>query len=137
MTTRTRARLAAPYFGARREPSKLSDRTALGNHRILADEHGHVTFRYQDSEDRQWHTLTLPALEFLRRFLQHVLPPGFQRVRYYGWLSAAATAKWERLLALLDWRAPAPAPPAPPAPLLCPHCGAPLQLVGKLARAPP
>ena len=117
--------------------SPLRGRTALGNHRILADEHGHVTFRYQDSEDRQWHTLTLLAFEFLRRFLQHILPSGFQRVRYYGWLSGAATAKWERILALLDWRAPAPAPAAPLAPLLCPQCGALLRLVGTLARAPP
>jgi hypothetical protein len=85
-------------------------RTALGNHRILADENGQVTFRYRDSEDGQWHRLTLPAGEFLRRFLQHVLPQGFPRVRYYGWLSAAAKTKWERLLALLDWRAPRPAP---------------------------
>ena len=53
-----------------------------------------------------WHTLTVTAMEFLRRFLQHVLPKGFQRVRHYGWLSPASKAKWERILALLDWKPP-------------------------------
>ena len=69
---------------------------------------GQVTFRYQDSDDAQWHTLTLPAREFVRRFLQHQLPRGFQRVRYYGWLSAAAKTRWERIRALLDWTPPCP-----------------------------
>ena len=123
--------------GALKYLSAYVYRTALGNHRIVADENGQVTFRYQDSENNQWHKLTLPALEFLRRFLQHILPPGFQRVRYYGWLSAAATAKWERIVALLDWAEPAPTPPASKAPPVCPHCGGPLYLVGRLARAPP
>lgn len=81
-------------------------RTALGHQRILRDEHGKITFKYKDSGDRQWHTLTLSATEFLRRFLQHVLPKGFQRVRYYGWLGPAAKARWQRLLALLDWKPP-------------------------------
>ena len=98
---------------------------------------GLITFKYKDSQDKAWHTLTLPALEFLRRFLQHVLPKGFQRVRYYGWLSAAATTRWERILALLDWRAPTPptAPAKPP--ILCPDCGTPLHWLGTFPRGPP
>jgi hypothetical protein len=59
-------------------------RTALGAQRILADDGEHLTFKYQDSQDRQWHTLRLRAREFIRRLLQHVLPKGFPRVRYYG-----------------------------------------------------
>jgi Putative transposase len=47
---------------------------------------GQVSFRYQDSDSGQWRTLTWPALEFIRRFLQHVLPNGFIKVRYYGFL---------------------------------------------------
>ena len=67
-------------------------RTALGSQRILNDQDGQITFKYKDSQDQQWRPLTLSADEFIRRFLQHVLPAGLQRVRYYGWLSAAAEA---------------------------------------------
>ena len=44
----------------------------------------HVTFRWKDRDADTWRTLRLPGVEFLRRFLQHVLPRGFHRVRYYG-----------------------------------------------------
>src|SRR5205814_10667476 len=54
----------------------------------------------------QWKMLSLDTGEFLRRFLQHVLPSGFHRVRYYGWWSPAAKNKWQRILALFDWKAP-------------------------------
>jgi hypothetical protein len=80
--------------------------TALGSQRLLKDEEGQITFKYKGSDDGQWHPLSVSAPEFIRRFLQHVLPRGFQRVRYYGWLSAAATARWQRILSLLDWKAP-------------------------------
>jgi len=66
-----------------------------------------VTFRYRDNGGTL-HRDTVTGSEFVRRCLQHVLPKGFQRVRHYGWRGAAAKAKWERILALLDWRVPAP-----------------------------
>lgn len=111
-------------------------RTALGSQRILKDQNGQITFKYKDSADRQWHNLTVSAQEFIRRFLQHVLPKGFQRVRYYGWLSAAATVRWERILALLDWK-PSVRMAAPARSMLCPHCGAQLLWIATLVRAPP
>lgn len=112
-------------------------RTALGSQRILLDQDGFITFKYKDTQDKAWHTLRLPAQEFIRRFLQHVLPKGFQRVRSYGWLSAAATARWNRILALLDWTPPAPqgTPDSPPP--LCPQCGVPLQWRATFCRGPP
>lgn len=61
--------------------------TAITNSRILQAEHGKVTFRYKDSREARWKTMTLDASEFMRRFLQHVLPCGFHKVRYYGLLS--------------------------------------------------
>ena len=81
--------------------------------------------------------MRLPAECFLHRFLQHVLPQGFQRVRYFGWLSAAGKTNWERILALLDWTPPALTPPAPLPPPLCPSCQKPMKLLGSLPRAPP
>jgi hypothetical protein len=112
-------------------------RTALGAQRILHQQDGQITFQYKDSDDRQWHRLTLSAMEFIRRFLQHILPKGFPRVRYYGWLSAAATGKWKRILSLLDWKPPALTAAPPPPPVPCPYCGAPLFRIGLFTRGPP
>ena len=112
-------------------------RTALSSQRILADQEGQITFRYRDTEHGHWHSLSVSAEEFLRRFLQHVLPSGFQRVRYYGWWSAAAKARWERILALLDWRVSLVPKLAPLSPPLCRHCQQPLLWVRHLPRAPP
>lgn len=112
-------------------------RTALGNNRIVRDEHGMITFRYKESGKQTWQSLSVRAQEFLRRFLQHVLPKGLQRVRYYGWLSAAAHKKFKRILALLDWQAPAMAPPALRPQPVCPCCQGPLRWIATLSRGPP
>jgi hypothetical protein len=102
--------------------SAYVSRTALGNQRILRDDQGRITFKYKDSGSGQGRTLNVSAHEFIRRFLQHVLPRGFQRVRYYGWLAPAAQGRWERILALLDWKAP-PLVLPPKLEPLCPDCG--------------
>ena len=62
-------------------------RVAIGNRRIIRAANGKVTFRYRASDMGQFRTCTLTADEFLRRFLQHVLPKGFVKVRYYGLFS--------------------------------------------------
>lgn len=59
-------------------------RVAIANSRLLAIADGRVVFRYRRVGDPQSRTMTLPAHEFIRRFLQHVLPEGFHKVRYYG-----------------------------------------------------
>jgi hypothetical protein len=59
-------------------------RVAITNARILAVDQTHVTFRWKDHGSDSWQTTRLEGLEFLRRFLQHVLPQGFHKVRYYG-----------------------------------------------------
>jgi hypothetical protein len=68
-------------------------RIAITNNRVLSVHDGKVTFRYKaspkKSQNPRWMTMTLPAMEFVRRFLQHVLPRGFHKVRYYGLLSPA------------------------------------------------
>jgi Putative transposase/Transposase zinc-binding domain len=112
-------------------------RMALTNSRILSIEDGHVCFRYQDAQDQRWQTMTLPALEFIRRFLQHVLPQGFHKVRYYGLWSPVHRPLLHQLQLCLASHEPS-APLASPdrerqplacayAPLqagqLCPHCG--------------
>jgi len=59
-------------------------RVAITNRRILSVDDGKVTFRYQPSGQNHWKTMTLAAQEFIRRFLQHVLPKGIHKVRYFG-----------------------------------------------------
>jgi len=81
----------APFGG----PEKVLDylgrythRVAISNHRLQALTEGQVTFAYKDYKHEHQHKLmTLSADEFLRRFLLHVLPDGFQRIRHYGLLS--------------------------------------------------
>jgi hypothetical protein len=68
--------------------ARYTHRVAISNARLVSLEDGHVTFRYKDyAADRRPKTMTLPAAEFLRRFLMHVLPRGFVKVRHYGLLS--------------------------------------------------
>lgn len=64
-------------------------RVAISNSRILKIEHGQVTFKYKESATDQVKFCTVPAEEFVRRFLQHVLPNRFIKVRYYGLLSSS------------------------------------------------
>ena len=63
-------------------------RVAISNNRILGMEDGRVTFRYRVTDTGKLKTCSLPAEEFIRRFLQHVLPKGFVKVRYYGFLAS-------------------------------------------------
>lgn len=76
-------------------------RVAIANNSIIAQEGDHVTFRYQNADTRQWKTMRLPAMEFLRRFLQHVLPKGFHKVRYFGFLHPTNKGILRRLQLLL------------------------------------
>lgn len=111
-------------------------RTALSAQRIVREENGQTTFKYRARDTGGWKLLTLDTPEFLRRFLQHVLPAGFHRVRYFGWWSPAAQAKWARVLALLDWREPPPPPPRPAWAKTCPDCGRPMVRIAALPRLP-
>ena len=115
-------------------------RTAISDERIVAASDEAVTFRYTDSATQQRKTCTLKAEEFLRRYLQHVPPPGQHRVRYFGWLHPSAKARRLKVATLLAVaivvKEKAAEPPAWH--LRCPHCGAfALVKTGHLARAPP
>lgn len=121
-------------------------RIAISNRRILSVEDHRVTFRYKD-----WKSATLSAEEFIRRYLQHVLPRGFHKVRFYGLLAPAnrALLDWARFLLTKDedFGSDDPANTAEPPDVpkethpLCPHCGVGrLTPVGPLtpaARGPP
>jgi hypothetical protein len=115
-------------------------RTAISEERILEADDQHVRFRYTDSQTQEPRQCTLSAVEFMRRYLQHVLPPGFHRVRYFGWLHPSA--KNRRLLVETLLAAPIIVRPKIDEPkpwhLCCPHCGTfTLTCVGIIPRTPP
>ena len=76
--------------------SRYTHRVAIANSRLLAFDGGAVTFKWKDyrrDERDRYKTMTLDAQEFIRRFLIHVLPSGFHRIRHYGLFASAARAK--------------------------------------------
>jgi Putative transposase/Transposase zinc-binding domain len=110
--------------------SRYTHRVAISNHRLISFDDAGVTFRYKDyrrsNEDRQ-QVMTLATDEFIRRFLLHVLPRGFHRIRHYGLLAGSAhKASILRARELLNVALPEPADivevpveACPP----CPCCG--------------
>jgi hypothetical protein len=113
-------------------------RVAIGDHRIVSCDEGRVTFTYRRVGSNRPRKMTLDASEFIRRFLQHVLPAGFQKVRHYGFLSpnsgiALEAVRWLVTIFLgtpfvLNARgAERPATTSAPR---CPACGGPMFVLG-------
>lgn len=89
-------------------------RVAIADHRILDLHDGQVTFRYRDRADgNKRKVMTLTGEEFIRRFLCHILPPGFTKVRYYGLLAPNGRHELARARELLGAAAPEPSPDIP------------------------
>lgn len=92
-------------------------RVAISNSRILALEDGKVSFLWKDSRDSRKKVMVLPVFEFMRRYLQHVLPSGFHKVRYFGFMSPSNRKVFRRIKLLLWLRSgsafPAKEPPRP------------------------
>ena len=115
-------------------------RVALTNNRIEHVGDTSVTFRYRQSDSGTLRRLTLTPMEFIRRFLQHVLPHGFHKVRYYGLLSPSKRKTLKLLQNILATgsvleailtpsESEKAACPQGPEALLCPHCGSTLRLI--------
>jgi hypothetical protein len=77
-------------------------RIAISNSRLERIDNAEVRFRYRDGRTQRLRRVRLPALQFLARFLQHVLPRGLAKVRYYGLFSPSASAQRQQARALLD-----------------------------------
>lgn len=140
---------AKPAFGGApavlRYVGRYTHRVAISNHRLLAFDGEHVTFAYKDyARGNQRRTMTLTAVEFLRRFVQHILPRGFVRIRQSGFL--ANTCRVARVALARTVLATPPSAPAidtaPPtttdtparATWVCPRCGA-AMIVGPILSA--
>ena len=137
---------------------RYTHRVAISNSRLVAMDERGVTFRWKDYRDKgstRHKTMTLSAEEFMRRFLLHVLPGGFHRIRHFGLLANASRREnlakarallgdEEPLIKLPPTDAQAPMEPAQPerATFVCLHCGAAMLIVetflrGQSIRAPP
>ena len=105
--------------------ARYTHRVAISNHRLLSVSASEVRFRWKDyAHGCKQRTMALTSKEFLRRFVQHVLPRGFPRIRYFGWLS---NRRRTRMLPLcrtrLNQAHPAETPPIAISTLWkCPHC---------------
>ncbi|WP_087129164.1 IS91 family transposase, partial [Caballeronia concitans] len=126
--------------------SRYTHRVAISNQRLIAFDERGVTFRWKDYRAKgrtRYKTMTLEAGEFMRRFLLHVLPGGFHRIRHYGLLAnpvrRANLAKVRDLLHVTPELSPSPhdtvieTRPV----FICRHCGAPMIVIEILARSAP
>ncbi len=127
--------------------SRYTHRVAIANSRLIsADENG-VTFKYKDSRAKghdRYKTMTLKPHEFIRRFLIHVLPQGFHRIRHYGLFANGNRAQnLSRARELLDIKAPQDQPqtktddPGETLSQPCPRCGGPMIVIETFERGPP
>lgn len=112
-------------------------RVAISDSRIVGLRDGQVTFTYRKVHSHRPRRMTLDATEFIRRFLQHVLPHGFRKIRYYGFMAPGCRIPHAEIDAMLRLAQAFELPdahqaqdtPQQPADLRCPHYGSPLQFV--------
>ena len=129
-----------PAFGGAsavlRYLGRYTHRVAISNHRLIAFDGERVTFQWKDyARGNQWRTMTLTAMEFLRRFVQHILPRGFVRIRQFGYLASTCRTARLALARRLLRRTASPPPPSTPPVWHCPRCGA-TMVIGPFLSAP-
>ena len=128
--------------------SRYTHRVAISNRRLVAFDEQGVSFRWKDYRAKGktcYKTMTLSAEEFMRRFLLHVLPSGFHRIRHYGLIANAGRrnnlARARELLQVVPEAAEPQLPDEPAAivqPIfVCGHCGAPMFIVNTFTRGQP
>jgi hypothetical protein len=77
-------------------------KVAISNSRIIKVEDRKVFFKYRKPKSNRWRTMVLDVMEFMRRFLQHVLPTGFMKVRYYGFLAPGSSVSIDKISTLIE-----------------------------------
>jgi len=117
--------------------ARYTHRVAISNHRLIQLSDGQVTFRWKDyAHGSKKRKMTITAHEFLRRFLLHVLPKGFVRIRFFGFLAnrlrRTQLAQCQQLLAASPEPPPRPSSPEPISAWLCPLCGGTMVVVERL-----
>ncbi len=120
--------------------ARYTHRVAISNHRLVSFENGRVTFRWKDyAHGGKTREMTLSADEFLRRFMLHVLPRRFVRIRHFGFLTnrhrSAAIALCRQLMGEAPKAQPEPSPsaPAPASTWRCPRCAGTMIIIRRLS----
>ncbi len=75
---------------------------AISDYRIVNIENRRISFKYKKSKSNRWRTMQLHVMEFMRRYLQHVLPTGFMKIRYYGFLNPNCRVSLQKISALIQ-----------------------------------
>jgi hypothetical protein len=112
-------------------------RGALSDRNILNVKNDRITFQYKDRTDKTFKTSTLDAFEFMRRYLQHVLPKGFVKVRYFGLLATKKRKNLDHVNELIGkrlCRKSSSYPKKPKKSMTCPECGNVLIFVCEIPR---
>lgn len=110
-------------------------RVAISNNRIEKLENGKVTFRFKNSDTDQWQTATLTVFDFIHRFLQHVLPKSFRKIRYYGFMAPNKRNRLAVAKYLMGRSKLSEVTPVENKPYLCPLCGGKLFWVKPLPKS--
>jgi hypothetical protein len=121
-------------------PAPYVFKVAISNSRIVALQDRTVLIRYRKPHSQRSRILALDAIEFIRRFLQHVLPTGFMKIRYYGFMNPNCAVKLDRIRALIKlsygFALDLPVPEIkPPRRSTCPSCGGLLKFCSVLPAA--
>jgi hypothetical protein len=134
---------AKPAFGGPEQVirylGRYTHRVAISNHRLVSFDGGRVTFRWRDyAGGNKMRTMTVAADKFIRRFLLHVLPKGFVRIRHFGVTAnsqrSESIARCRKMLEMtplvrsIESRSPNPT-------WLCPRCQAPMMVIARLTAA--
>jgi hypothetical protein len=116
-------------------------KVAISNRRLISLKDRTVTFTYRKVGSARPRTAQLDVMEFLRRFLQHILPHGFMKVRHFGFLHASCAVPLATIRLLMGQvhpreGRPPPRMPSPPRAARCPTCGAPLRVIMRVWTSP-
>lgn len=134
---------AKPPFGGPEQVirylGRYTHRVAISNHRLISFDGDNVTFRWRDyAHGNQQRTMTLSAEEFIQRFVTHILPKGFVRIRHFGFMAnyqrTALLDLSRKLLGMEPLASVATSALDSPS-RLCPYCGAPIRIVRRLSPA--
>jgi len=117
-------------------------KVAISNSRIIKVENNTVFFQYRKPHSQRPRTMALDSMEFIRRFLQHVLPTGFMKIRYYGFMNPNCSIPFEKITTLIQMAYafvleipdyPESSPKTP----ICPLCGGTLRYLVSFIPIPP
>jgi hypothetical protein len=117
-------------------------KVAISNRRIIKVQDDKVFFKYRKNHSNRWRTMALNAMEFIRRFLQHVLPTGLMKIRYYGFMHSSCSVPLEKVSALIElafgFEIVKPENKREPFELpTCIHCGGNLKYIASIRRFDP